>query len=148
MNCKKCIVLCILLTFGLYMLSAQVSVSPDDDFYSDATGWVLKGYVERLPLIKPYPLNVIRSVLDEVAEKGSETDRLRAEFYLKKYFSHSFRVSSATSADVKLKQVDSGGDDDTNEFEADSLFSERLSFFCDRQITPLFGIGADIGAMV
>ena len=96
MNCKKCIVLCILLTFGLYMLSAQVSVSPDDDFYSDATGWVLKGYVERLPLIKPYPLNVIRSVLDEVAEKGSETDRLRAEFYLKKYFSHSFRDLAAS----------------------------------------------------
>lgn len=148
MNYRKCVIMCIIMLFFTSFFHAQVSVSPDDDFYSDATGWVLKGYVDSLPLIKPYPLNVIRSVLDAVVENGTEIDRRRAEFYIEKYFSKHFTASSRSAVDMRLKYIDSDDDEKNGTFETDALFSEKIYLSGGRQFFPLFGAGYNTGFIV
>lgn len=148
MNYRKCMILFVIMLFFTHFFHAQVSVSPGDDFYSDATGWVLKGYVDSLPLVRPYPLNVIRSVLDAVVENGTEIDRKRAEFYLTKYFSKSIAVSSRSAADMRFKYIDSDSDEIRDTFENDTLLSEKIYFSGGKQFSPLFGIGYNTGFIV
>ena len=45
-------------------LFAQISVNPQNEFYSDAASWYLKGYVDSLPQVKPYPAAVIKEILE------------------------------------------------------------------------------------
>ena len=81
---------------GVLMTSlfSQVSVNPEDSFYSDSLNWYLKGYVEKLPQLKPYPVNVIKGILSEVIEKGEEVEKAKAEEYYFSIFGEKFHIES------------------------------------------------------
>lgn len=53
----------------------------EKNFYSDVIFWKLNGYVEKLPLIKPYSAAEIKRILFSVKEKGSEKEKARAQKY-------------------------------------------------------------------
>ncbi len=61
---------------------AQVSTNPQDMFYTYAENWYLKGYVSRLPQLRPYALTTIKEILDTVMQVGSESDiAIAADYY-------------------------------------------------------------------
>ncbi|MCR5612279.1 hypothetical protein [Treponema sp.] len=68
-------------------LFAQVSLDPNDPFYADAKNWETAGIVNWLPQIRPYSVQAVKKILNQVKENGSEEDIKKAEFYEKKYFS-------------------------------------------------------------
>ena len=51
---------------------AQMSVNPQHEFYSYAQEWYLRGYVEELPPLRPYPVSKIKQVLTSVLEKTED----------------------------------------------------------------------------
>lgn len=64
--------------------TAQISVNPSDPFYEHAFNWYNRGIVDRLPPTRPYPLQNIKLILEEVLEKGNEKDKeYVAEIYEK-----------------------------------------------------------------
>lgn len=52
----------------------QVSVEINDSFYKQAQIWELRGLTDTLPQLRPYPVNVIKRILGQVIERGSEKD--------------------------------------------------------------------------
>ncbi|MBN1411801.1 MAG: hypothetical protein JW969_13215 [Spirochaetales bacterium] len=61
----------------------QVVSDPDDRLYHYLTIWYEKGYIDRLPVIRPCPLQVIIPMLKSVQEKGRRLDADIAGAYLK-----------------------------------------------------------------
>lgn len=94
---------------------AQVSVNPNDPFYEHAFNWYNRGIVDRLPPTRPYPLQNIKMILEEVLEKGNDKDReYVAEIYeriggrkLRLYF------DAVAQMDYKKKNLD--GDSDASQ---------------------------------
>ena len=66
---------------------ADIAINPNNKFYSDAKNWETKGIITNIPQLRPYPVKVIKSILNTVIENGDEKDSKLAQFYLDKYFS-------------------------------------------------------------
>lgn len=75
---KKILLTVVSLFFLGAGLFAQVSVDPSDDFYRLAYGWHSRGIVSQLPPTRPYPVQNIKKILDEVLENGTEKDKENA----------------------------------------------------------------------
>ncbi|MCR4626801.1 MAG: DUF4131 domain-containing protein [Treponema sp.] len=82
MNKKLIVLFSLVFTFGIAF--AQITADPQDDFYMYAQGWELKGYVRSLPQLRPYPLNVVKSILTSVMEKSNGRDGQIAREYWEK----------------------------------------------------------------
>lgn len=81
-----------LLFISTTRLSAQVSCDPGDRFYAFAQGWELRGIVDRVPNIRPYPLPVIKNIIEQVLEKGTPADKETAAFLSKEIFGKQWSV--------------------------------------------------------
>jgi hypothetical protein len=63
-------------------LGAQVIHDPTDKIYKDIDRWAANGYItQSLPLIRPYPIQLLNEILDEAIEKGADEDREKAAAY-------------------------------------------------------------------
>ncbi|MBN1523532.1 MAG: hypothetical protein JW904_03510 [Spirochaetales bacterium] len=65
---------------------AQFTADPNDALYDHITVWEEKGYVKNLPLVRPYPHNVIKKILSSVIESGSGIDRKTAQAFYDQLF--------------------------------------------------------------
>jgi len=84
---KKISVLCACLSLAVILLSpaparAQVACDPNDPLYADLTLWEENGLLPYLPPLRPYPQQLLVRLLEQVAEKGHEADKAKAEKYL------------------------------------------------------------------
>jgi hypothetical protein len=66
---------------------SQVSCDPSDLFYTFAEGWEMRGIIDHVPSLRPYPLTVIKSILSDVMEKGTDQDKKFAEKYYEEILS-------------------------------------------------------------
>lgn len=76
-----------------YQLTAQVSADPCDEFYLAAEGWYVRGVVDELPPVKPYPLPVIKQILEIAVERGTKSDAEEAGMYYERIFSKSWNIA-------------------------------------------------------
>ncbi|MBD5399183.1 MAG: hypothetical protein HDR57_00905 [Treponema sp.] len=132
---------------SLLPVFAQVSVDTEDDFYTDATAWFLKGYIQSLPQLKPYPINIINDLLDEVIANAPQAEQVIAEYYKDKYFSKKISASSDTNANIKLKFLDSGSEE-IERFTHNEFFSENIAVAGDIPINEKAGIAFDLSGRV
>ncbi len=155
---KKLIPLAFVLLVTSAALFAQVSVDPTDYFYTEAQGWEMKGLVKNLPLLRPYPANTIRAILEEVIASctDSETDeaipRYEKDLELALYeyeriFSKPWHVSLEAGGTLKVKQkrtTDSSGELVTENGSTKNLYGEP-ELYGDICFTDLVSIGYDLG---
>jgi len=74
----------IIFLFLLALISfAQLASDPNDKLYTWISIWEEKGYVSNLPLLRPYPIQLLKEILLRVVEVGTSEEKLRAEKYLK-----------------------------------------------------------------
>jgi len=94
-------------------LTAQVSVDPCDDFYTAAAGWYVRGVVNELPPVQPYPLPGVWAIPGTVQQSGSISDAAAASSYYKRIFGKPWNIS----ATIEEKNVFSknAAEDDTSE---------------------------------
>ena len=83
MNFRKTLILFVFLALGSACLFGQFSANPNDVMYGDLKLWEGKGIIHQLPVLRPYPPQVIREYLAVVAEKGDAADSAKAKAYLK-----------------------------------------------------------------
>ena len=84
------------------LLSAQVSVNPNDVFYKEAQGWELKGYTSDLPMLRPYPANKIEEILSDVIENGGERDSELARQEYERIFSKKYTETQRKTHERRL----------------------------------------------
>ena len=101
---KKLIFIFIALLLKSFSFS-QVSISPDDEFYIDVTGWLLKGIIYYVPQTKPYPVNTVKSILNKVLDSDSESDVKKAEYYCSKYFGKNWKFSLKADFQEVLRSI-------------------------------------------
>ena len=133
----KVFLLCFFLS--VFSVTAQVSVSPEHDFYSMANGWLLKGYVKQLPQIKPYPVNVIKKILNEVAVCGNTTEEDKAKILYEEIFNKKWNLSIALGFSENISK-----DEITTEMNNSEFYDGEFSFFGDTEINNLFSLGYDL----
>ncbi|MBQ6781788.1 MAG: hypothetical protein IJP62_11260 [Treponema sp.] len=111
---KKIVFACVFCIVSLSAVFSQVSVDPNDRFYSQAQIWEVRGLVDRLPQIRPYPLNLIRQIIESIIEVGINDDgtidpkyQSDVEVALYEYeriFSHSFHLQGTGGGRLKIRQ--------------------------------------------
>jgi len=91
---KTLVFLFALFAFGLLVagtVCAQFAADPNDVLYQDLSLWEGKGILRHLPVLRPYPPQVIIEALEQVVQKGSRTDAAKAKGYLKE-FKKSYKI--------------------------------------------------------
>jgi hypothetical protein len=104
-----------------YRLAAQVTVDPNDEFYTAAAGWYVRGAVDELPPVKPYPLPVIKYILEAAIENGSKGDSSAAEAYYKRIFSKPWNIA-VEAEENNVFQKNATTEEYTNNFQLCSIF--------------------------
>lgn len=113
-------------------LFAQVSVDPDDTFYTLVEAWEIRGLIDEVPPLRPFPIKNIRDILQSVMENGNERDKRNAELYWEKVTGKPWNLSLQTDLTYK-KDAEKEGFGDAHvgiypDFNGDiSLFDEFVS---------------------
>jgi len=107
---------------------AQMSVNPQHEFYSYAQEWYLRGYVEELPPLRPYPVSKIKQVLTSVLEKTeddgvSDGDFLIASRLYEELTGKNYHVELSSTLNVVHDITDDGNE------ELDSGTNKLLSIY-------------------
>jgi hypothetical protein len=63
---------------------AQLVSDPNDRLYTDLELWMDRGLTDKLPPLRPYPVQLVKKVLADVKARGNQADQDLAAFYLSK----------------------------------------------------------------
>jgi len=77
---------CILLAVLCAGLAAQTAADPQDYFYTDLAVWETMGLVGNLPAARPYPLQLVKTILETVTERGDPVQKRIAESHYRRIF--------------------------------------------------------------
>lgn len=69
---------------------AQVACDPQDFFYDDLEVWETSGLVNNLPAARPYPLPLVKSILETVLDGGDSIQRRIAQSHYDRFFGRAF----------------------------------------------------------
>lgn len=142
---KKIFTTFFILAVSSFLLFAQVSVDPREEFYSDVVGWELKGYVNRLPQLKPYPVNVIEKILLKVIEVGEPVEQCRAQEYYDIYFGKKWRAGIDGNYKVKIYSLEDTDNDHAKRFDHSHVVSSEIYAASDYGFGDFFGVGSKLG---
>jgi hypothetical protein len=121
-------------------LYAQISTDPQNDFYTYAESWELKGYVDHLPQLRPYPLAVIKSILSQVIEHGRDRDVEIAQEYYEQVTGKPFTLVLEGNYTKKRES-----NRDTNERSYTNQYSGGPFAVGDIQLGDLVSVGYSLG---
>lgn len=82
----------------------QVSLDPNDDFYQDVAIWESLGAVADVPSLRPYPLAVVRSLLEQASECDIPQVQEKATYYQKKIFNKGFNIGISAHDYIKASK--------------------------------------------
>jgi hypothetical protein len=72
--------------------SAQNLHDPNDQLYRDLDSWSVRGYIEQLPPVRPYPVQLVEALLEKVTQSGDASASARAGTYLEALAKGSIQV--------------------------------------------------------
>ncbi len=109
---------------------AQVACDPQDFFYDDLEVWEASGLVNNLPQARPYPLPLVKTVLETVLERGDSTQRRIAQSHYDRFFGRVFtwgyKAELATDTYKQRKEMALSLSADLN-FAIEELVTASLS---------------------
>ncbi len=108
---------------------AQVAADPNDPFYDDLAVWEAMGLVGRLPAARPYPMQLVESILETVINDAPERERRVALAHYKRLFGKSLTVGGKVSAAL---------DDDLNT-QFDLAFSADFNRYLYKNFLSISG---------
>lgn len=102
----KKILFALIFAFSAVFAFSQAAVDINDSFYKEAQNWELRGLTSPLPLLRPYPLSVIKRVLNDVIENGNESESELAKSEYERIFSKPYGFFAKGSANIKHSSAD------------------------------------------
>ena len=73
-------------------LFAQVAVDIFDPFYEDVDVWEGMGLINDVPLLRPYPLQEVKRILEVVLEKADDEQSRRATEHYNRFFDKAYHL--------------------------------------------------------
>ena len=139
----------ILLSLLVLPAFAQISVDPNDDFYEYAQAWEIRGLVKTLPPVRPYSLNSIKNILQQVIKRGNRKDVALAIEYWNEISGKPMGVKFEAKGKGKLTRTNKvDASDDDAESDLDKLIWGRFALAGDAFVFPDFvSIGYDLGVL-
>ncbi len=136
---KKIISIITLYIVIVFSVFAQISIDPSDKFYELVQEWEIRGLVRNVPPIRPYPINNIQEILQNVIKRGNEEDVKIAVEYWQKITGKAWNINVSGQAVGNLSKTD--GDKD---FEKMFILSPNINgdFFLYKD---LISIGYKLG---
>lgn len=123
MKLRNFFVLVFLLSMG-GMFFAQVAADPNNAFYADLQQWETTGIVGNLPAARPYPLQLVKTILEAVIEKGNTAQQQSARQYYSRFFGRVFSID--TQAEIT---TDTAADDsDTTDPQLGFALTGNLNY--------------------
>ena len=142
----QCRFLCLFLFLLAFPIWAQITVDPNDDFYEYAQAWEIRGLVKTLPPVRPYSLNSVKHILQQVIKRGTEKDRELAVEYWNEISGKPMGVKFEAKGKGKLTRTNRA--DDEVESDLDKLIWGRFALAGDAFVFPDFvSIGYDLGVL-
>lgn len=142
MNKKRIITAVSLFLAAGSLAFSQVSVEINDSFYSQAQVWELRGLTGTLPQLRPYPVNVIKRILNDVIEKGSEKDSELAKSEYERIFEKPWAPYYKATGGLKLSHDKS---DSETENSVKKNFHTEIGIGGDVTLHPLVSTGYKFG---
>lgn len=109
--------------FIISSVFAQVSSNPNDEFYGNAVIWEIQGLVDSLPQVRPYPLHIIKNILETVinSEEAGETAVATAKSEYERIFGRAWHLETQGNGSLVRKN-------DSNELILDGDFHVQGDF--------------------
>lgn len=126
---KKIVAFVLGILFLSSLAFSQTSVEINDSFYNQAQVWELRGLTGTLPQLRPYPVNVIKRILNDVIENGSEKDSEVAKAEYERIFEKPWSPYFKATGGAKLSN---------NKFDSESESKVNKDFHTE------VGIGGDL----
>ncbi|WP_298534730.1 hypothetical protein [uncultured Treponema sp.] len=117
------------LSFVFSFAFSQTSLDVNDDFYRQTQIWELQGLTSNLPQLRPYPLNVVEKILNDVIDNGSDSQASLAKEEYERIFSRPWKLYLDPGLSFKLSH------------EEHDNYSENSSV---KDLHASFGIGGDL----
>lgn len=103
---RKYFITFLIFLFTVISLNAQIACDPNDEIYSYISLWEENGIITGLPLIRPYPIQVIKKILNTVIQHGSLNERQIAENYMARLEKNvSFDIGEYTDVRTDFKDI-------------------------------------------
>lgn len=99
---KKCLINVLAVLFLCSSIFAQVSTDPNAEFYDMVERWEIMGIIQEQPPLRPYPLNLIESILTEVINGSNEKEAQNALELYEQTFKKPFHVIVGADANLKI----------------------------------------------
>lgn len=126
---------------------SQISVNSNDDFYEYAQVWEIRGLVKTLPPVRPYSLNSIKNILQQVIKRGNRKDVELAISYWNEISGKPMGVEFEAYGKGKFSANSKGNGSDVEQ-DTDKLLWGRFALAGDGYIFPdLLSIGYDLGVL-
>ena len=116
-------------------LFAQVSVDVFDPFYEDLAIWQDMGLITCAPLLKPYPMQEVKRMLQEVLEKGDDEQTRRATEYYNRFFERAYHLGGGGDLAFRFQNIQ-------------KEFSLYPSFELNYYIFDLLSISCNINGLI
>ncbi len=98
------------LVFATAFAFGQVAADPLDYFYDDLEVWEASGIVNNLPAARPYPLPLVKTILQTVLERGDATQRRIAQSHFDRFFGRiltwGYKAELATDTPTGRREMD------------------------------------------
>ncbi|MBQ9537686.1 MAG: hypothetical protein IJU95_00310, partial [Treponema sp.] len=127
MRVARLFLTCLLLSLLVFPAFSQISVDPDDDFYEYAQAWEIRGLVKTLPPVRPYSLNSIKNILQQVIKRGNRKDVELAVEYWNEITGKPMRVEFEAHGKGKLSRSSWSDKSDDVSQEKDKLLWGRFA---------------------
>ncbi len=117
-------------------LFPQVGIDPNDVFYDYVEQWEIRGLLREVPPLRPYPINNIKEILQNVIKRGNEQDVEVAVAYWQQLSGRPWKIAGEAGAAGRLSKDDGGTDFDklfvlSPYFAGDGyLYDDWLSYSC------------------
>ena len=93
---------CLLFFVSVFAAFGQVGVDPSDSFYDQVEIWEAQGLVRDLPPLRPYPVAVIKDILQTVMSSSNELAVQKAKQFSEKIFAKPFHVAVEGEGNFKF----------------------------------------------
>ncbi len=117
-----------LVCFGFAFSSfAQVGVDPSNSFYDYVEIWEAQGLVSNLPPLRPYPVALVKDILNQVMSSSNEKAVNEAKMLSDKLFEKPLHVELSGNINLKFSEDDAKQAVGFGGINGDIAFQEKLS---------------------
>lgn len=127
---KSFVFLLLVLSFSIF---AQVSSDINDYFYKDLTRWETLDLVKNLPHARPYPLQLVKTILNTVIENGDFVQKEIAQAHYDRFFTKKIFLGGKSEAALDVNS------------ESKQL-ALALSFDLNYEVNPLVSASMAVNA--